>query len=580
MYKPEQRRIVFYGRVSTEHEAQLSALENQMQWYDDQLERHNEWTLVDKYIDRGITGTQAKKRPAFMQMIKDAEKGEFDLIVTREVCRFARNTVDTLEYTRKLKKKGIEVFFVEDNIWTFSGDGELRLTIMAAMAQEESRKVSERVMAGQKISRDNGVLYGNGNILGYDLKRNIGADGKWNPAENTYVINPEQAETVRMIYDMCLAGDGYLKIGKALTNLGRKDATGKVKWSPSKIGRILHNYTYAGYKCYNKSYTDDYLEHSRVKNLDKDSYIYVKGDWEPIVSEEKWHKVQALLEEKTKVVEMAVNSPTRNIGRPLSEDVWIRKLRCSCGSKFRRNKWRTNKLSDEVVFGYQCYNQINNGAYSTRLKAGLSTEGYCNIRMVGDWKLEYMAKNILEELWIDRKEAVELAIRMIQDNYSPDSSVRTERSRATMIEDKIAKDKLRLSTLLEMRMDNEITKEEYQSAKTELEAEITMLQEQLETVEEIQEVVETLDDKLDIIRSFLEEQIDFSGNVVSHDIIDKVVAQVIPMSNNKFKWILNLLGDNYAVAAYLEGRKNNPSFKGGSAKDLEFFRHRTGSYCK
>ena len=236
MYKPEQRRIVFYGRVSTEHEAQLSALENQMQWYDDQLERHNEWTLVDKYIDRGITGTQAKKRPAFMQMIKDAEKGEFDLIVTREVCRFARNTVDTLEYTRKLKKKGIEVFFVEDNIWTFSGDGELRLTIMAAMAQEESRKVSERVMAGQKISRDNGVLYGNGNILGYDLKRNIGADGKWNPAENTYIINPEQAETVRMIYDMCLAGDGYLKIGKALTNLGRKDATGKVKWSPSKIG--------------------------------------------------------------------------------------------------------------------------------------------------------------------------------------------------------------------------------------------------------------------------------------------------------------------------------------------------------
>ena len=347
----------------------------------------------------------------------------------------------------------------------------------------------------------------------------------------------------------------------------------------AKIGRILHNYTYAGYKCYNKSYTDDYLEHSRVKNLDRDSYIYVKGDWEPIVSEEKWHKVQALLEEKTKVVEMAVNSPTRNIGRPLSEDVWIRKLRCSCGSKFRRNKWRTNKLSDEVVFGYQCYNQINNGAYSTRLKAGLSTEGYCNIRMVGDWKLEYMAKNILEELWIDRKEAVELAIRMIQDNYSPDSSVRTERSRATMIEDKIAKDKLRLSTLLEMRMDNEITKEEYQSAKTELEAEITMLQEQLETVEEIQEVVETLDDKLDIIRSFLEEQIDFSGNVVSHDIIDKVVAQVIPMSNNKFKWILNLLGDNYAVAAYLEGRKNNPSFKGGSAKDLEFFRHRTGCYC-
>ena len=95
-----KRKIVFYGRVSTEHEAQLSALENQMQWYDDQLNRHENWTLVNKYIDRGITGTLAKKRPAFMQMIKDAEKGGFDLIVTREVCRFARNTVDTLEYER------------------------------------------------------------------------------------------------------------------------------------------------------------------------------------------------------------------------------------------------------------------------------------------------------------------------------------------------------------------------------------------------------------------------------------------------------------------------------------------------
>ena len=239
---------------------------------------------------------------------------------------------------------GIEVYFVEDNIWTFSGDGELRLTIMAAMAQEESRKDSERVRAGQKISRDNGVLYGNGNILGYDLQRNIDADGKWNPAENTYVINPEQAETVRMIYDMCIAGDGYLKISKALTNLQRKDATGKVKWSASKIGRILHNMTYAGYKGYNKSYTDDYLEHSRVKNLDRDSYIYVKGDWTPIVSEEKWQKVQEILAEKTKAVQSDTKG-AKSIGKPKSNDVWNRKLRCSCGSSFRKNKWRTNKLT-------------------------------------------------------------------------------------------------------------------------------------------------------------------------------------------------------------------------------------------
>ncbi len=283
------RRIVFYGRVSTEHEAQLSALENQMQWYDDQLKRHSNWILVDRYIDRGITGTQAKKRPSFMEMIEDAKKGGFDLIVTREVCRFARNTVDTLEYTRKLKKLGIEVYFVDDNIWTFDPDGELRLTIMAALAQEESRKDSERVKAGQKISRDNGVLYGNGNILGYDLRRNIDMDGKWKSSENTYVINPEQAETVRMIYDMYLDGLGYNKICKELCRLQRENAYGKVSWCSSKICRILHNMTYAGYKGYLKSYVDDYLEHSRVKNLDQDTHMYIKGDWEPIIPEEIWH---------------------------------------------------------------------------------------------------------------------------------------------------------------------------------------------------------------------------------------------------------------------------------------------------
>ena len=160
------RNMVFYGRVSTEHEAQLSALENQIQWYDDQAKYHPNWNVLDKYIDEGITGTQAKKRPAFLQMIEDAKQGKFDLIVTREVCRFARNTVDTLVTTRELKNIGVEVYFVEDNIWTMDGDGELRLTIMATLAQEESRKVSERVKAGQQISRQNGMVYGCGNILG------------------------------------------------------------------------------------------------------------------------------------------------------------------------------------------------------------------------------------------------------------------------------------------------------------------------------------------------------------------------------------------------------------------------------
>lgn len=229
------RSIVFYGRVSTEHEAQLSALENQMQWYDDQLKYHPNWTLVNRYIDEGITGTQAKKRPAFLQMLEDARQRKFDLIVTREVCRFARNTVDTLTTTRALKNIGVEVYFVKDNIWTMDGDGELRLAIMATLAQEESRKVSERVKAGQHVSREKGTLYGNGNILGYDR---IG---------DTYVLNPEQAETVRMIYDMYLYDElGTGKIAQRLTELGRLNASGLNKWSHGVVSRILNNQTYMG----------------------------------------------------------------------------------------------------------------------------------------------------------------------------------------------------------------------------------------------------------------------------------------------------------------------------------------------
>ena len=154
------RRVAIYGRVSTEHEAQLSAFENQQAWYEGVAQQHPDWVVVERYFDEGITGTAAQKRPAFMRMREDAGQKKFDLVITREVCRFARNTVDTLTVTRELKQLGVEVYFIQDNIWTMDGDGELRLSIMATLAQEESRKISARVLGGQAISRERGVLYG------------------------------------------------------------------------------------------------------------------------------------------------------------------------------------------------------------------------------------------------------------------------------------------------------------------------------------------------------------------------------------------------------------------------------------
>ena len=277
--KNRERKMVFYGRVSTEHEAQLSALENQMQWYDDQLKYHPNWQLCGRYIDQGITGTQAKKRPAFLKMMDDARAGKFDLIVTREVCRFARNTVDTLMATRELKNINVEVFFVEDNIWTLDGDGELRLTIMATLAQDESRKISERVKAGQQVSRMNKTLYGYGNILGY---KRVG---------NTYVIDPEQAETVRMIYRWYLQGYGMRAIiGKLIENK-RRCVNGLIKWDTTKVSRVLHNATYMGYIGYNKPYRNNFLDQKIIRNKEEE-FVLVKGDFEPIIPEDVWVRLQ------------------------------------------------------------------------------------------------------------------------------------------------------------------------------------------------------------------------------------------------------------------------------------------------
>ena len=553
-----ERKIVFYGRVSTEHEAQLAALENQMQWYDDQAKYHPNWTVLDKYIDEGITGTQAKKRPAFMQMIEDAKQGEFDLIVTREVCRFARNTVDTLVVTRELKNYGVEVYFVEDNIWTMDGDGELRLTIMATLAQEESRKISERVRAGQKISRDNGVLYGSGNIIGYDR------------VNGTYVINEDQAETVRIIFDLYLEGLGETKICKELCKRQRKDGHGNVSWSVSKISRILRNATYMGYKCYLKSYSNNYLEQKRIKNLDESTYLYIKGDFEPIISEEIFRRCEEI--RKSRTTKMIVNKGERTYGKKASQDVWLRKLRCACGSTFRKNKWRTNQRGD-TVFGYQCYNQVNNGSKSFREKNGLNVDGYCDVRMIGDWKLDLMAKKIFETIWTDRKESVIQAYKLLNECFQ--SNTQNNKAAISALQGKIARTTARLDNLISMRADGEISKEQFKSMQQKATEELEALNAELKRITtETKEGESSLD--MAAIQSALDEILDFSKPTINEKLIDKFVSRITPIDNGHYRWDLNFApGPKQAIIGHIEGRKGKGSVEVKEYGENDEHSHRT-----
>lgn len=404
----KRRNVVIYARVSTEHEAQLSALENQREWYKPFLENHPEWNLIKEYVDEGITGTSVEKRKEFVKMLEDAKSGKFDLILTREVSRFARNTVDTLQYTRMLKGIGVEVFFINDNIKTFDGDGELRLTIMATLAQDESRKTSMRVKAGQKVSMQNGVFYGNGNILGYDR---VGKE---------LVINKEQAKTVRMIFGWYLDGYGLRKIKFELERLGRQTSTGKINWHESTIGHILRNPFYCGIIKYNKQYVPDFLEQKKINNYGEIEQIIIKGNHEPIISEEDFSLAMDIMASKRSLLVNNVPDQHRiSTGKRQPINVWTRLLECECGHKFHRKIW--HRKEDYTQYAYQCYGQIRTGTKKTRMNKGVSLDGVCETQMIPEWKLEMMIQYVFENLIHNQNKIIELAMSILSKHLEDDN---------------------------------------------------------------------------------------------------------------------------------------------------------------
>lgn len=516
----KERKVAVYGRVSSEHEAQLSAFENQIVWYDKQIERHPEWVVIEKYFDKGITGTQAKKRTNFLRMIENAKQGKFDLIITREVSRFARNTLETLEYTRMLKSLGVEVYFIEDGISTFDRDGEIRLTNMAAHAQDESRKLSERVKAGQYIARhEKGVLYGTGNILGY------------NRSGKTFVIDEEQAETVRMIFRLYLEGKGIRTIKLELTKAGRKNSAGQVRWYESTISRILENPFYTGKQYQQKTTVVDFLEH-KIKKNDKSDYVIIEGDFEPIISDEDFKKVEKIREGR------AAKTPGPKAYKA-SNDKWMNLLECGCGARFQQYKWRKYKGTDEVVKGYACRNRIANNTTEYRLANGLPLEGACNRKSISEWYLELMIKDILEEIWGYRKESVISAFELIRENFVDDEV--DNRKKIQELQSKIDKNEQKISRLIDLYTDGIIDKKELNEKREQYNEIIKAAKAELELISGGLDLIEkNLETKLKRIRETLEQLVDFDKERLDEDIINQLVDKVIVRNDNEFEWLINL----------------------------------------
>lgn len=258
---------------------------------------------------------------------------------------------------------------------------------------------------------------------------------------------------------------------------------------------------------------------------------------------------------KSRTTKMIVNKGERTYGKKISQDVWLRKLRCTCGSTFRKNKWRTNQRGDDV-FGYQCYNQVNNGSKSFREKNGLDTEGYCGIKMIGDWKLELMAQKIFESLWTDKKSAALEAYRLLKECYQSDTH--NNKTTISAVQGKIARITSKIDHLVSMRADGEISKEEFKSLREKANGELSVLNAELERLTaSSSDKLMTLD--FPAIENTLNSLLDFSKGKVDESIIEKFVTRITPIDNGHYRWDLNFSQNKkQAIIGCVEGRKNNP----------------------
>lgn len=524
-----KRRVVIYARVSTEHEAQISALENQVQYYDELLGRHPEWELVERYIDEGITGTSINKREGFLRMMQDAKDRRFDLIVTREVSRFARNTVDTLQQTRILKTYGVEVWFTEDNIWTLNDeDGELRLSIMATLAQNESKKISQRVKAGQMISFKNGVLYGNGNILGYDR------------VDGNLVINKEQAETVKRIFELYLDGNGVRKIQDIMEQEGRKTASGLTRWQAGNINRVLGNSFYCGRIEYRKQYVPDYLTQKKINNHGEIEKIYVEGSHEAIITPEVFDEAQRLKEKRSTVKKDEHGNIIRK-GQSPCKNVWAAKCRCTCGHAMNRRLAHKSKTGD-TSFIFQCYGQLRTGTPAMRLKRGLDIEGICDNTTFMQWRLDIMADFIFKKLVTNRQaiydEAIAMAGDLLEVRMTDGSSDKDKVENNIKQIDKLKK---QIAVLVDMCTEGDISREVFRQKKQKLEDQIINLEKTNNECK--QQILESEDDKLkqrriESLTEFIKMQAFDPRAKIPETMIDVFVDRIV-YDKGVFSWYLN-----------------------------------------
>ncbi|MEE1085837.1 MAG: recombinase family protein [Schaedlerella sp.] len=493
-------RVAAYCRVSTESDEQANSLQSQRKYFEEYIRGRTGWELVEIYYDEGISGTQTKKRAGFNRMIKEALEGNIDLILTKEVSRFARNTVDTLSYTRKLKEHGVGVIFSIDNIDTRDADGELRLTIMASLAQEESRKTSARVKWGQHKRMQDGVVFGR-DLLGYTVK-----NGK-------LIINEAEAPIVRAIFHKYTnEGKGSSVIARELREEGMRPKRMSL-WSNVVVLRVLKNEKYVGDLCQKKTYTPDYLNHKKKYNRGEEEMVYIYDHHEPIIGRDLWNRTQE---------ELSRRSPPEHQKRKYSNRYW-----CSgklyCGLCDNRYVGRKKKRKDGSQYkAWRCYVAANHG--TSKLDADGKEVG-CDNQMYNEQTLLSAVKYCVRQIRINRdqikKEVLE-EIKSIQNRTVED----TEKEN---LEKEIQKYKNKKRKAMDLLLSDVISKTDAMEQNAWYDEEIADLEKRMELYDKEERIKKTqakeMETYLEVLDEIMEYNTEEAGNheLFYGEVLEKMV---------------------------------------------------------
>ncbi len=485
-------KVCFYARVSTDKDEQLHSLYNQISFFNDYISKVPNWIFIGSYIDEGISGTQVRKREEFLRMIEDAKKHKFDLILTKEISRFSRSTFDSIKYTQELLSNGVGVFFLNDNINTILPDSELRLTMMASIAQDEVRRLSERVSFGMKRSIDNGVVLGCSNIYGY-----VKDKGK-------LVIDEKQAEMIKIIFDRYAnTTDGLSKVSRYLYSIGYKSRTGK-RIDTTILTRIIENPKYKGYYCGHKSKVLDYRTKQRKKLNESDWIIYKDYDnVPPIVSEKLWERANEKLKERQdSFTNRAVNKAVFQ-----NRYTYSGKIYCGCHN-LTYHRSSAGKRKNNPVWECQVYRKE-------------SLNGCSNPR-VFELELDELFKDMFNKLF-KRKNTIFDDIlndcKSYLETNNNEIEIKKLESKVLLLNNK--KDKL-----LELVMEEYLSKEDYKKQVDLINEDLALYQNKMNELKSNKKDKNYIENKINEIKNTLEKCLedDKCYSDVFNELIDKIIV--------------------------------------------------------